>query len=44
MSLFSKANQKPNALASIAKYLTTDKRIILLNAFIMAQSNYCALI
>ena len=44
MSLFSKANQKPNALASLAKYLAIDKRIILLNAFITAQSNYCPLI
>ena len=42
--LCSKANQKLSALARIAKYLTTDKRKILLNSFITAQFNYCSLI
>ena len=37
----SKPNQKLSALARIAKYLTIDKRKILLNSFITAQFNYC---
>ena len=41
--LCSKANQKVNALARIAKYLTTDLKIIL-NSFIMTQFNYCTFI
>ena len=44
ISLLSKANQKLSALARIAKYLTIDKRKILLNSFITAQFNYCPLI
>ena len=43
-SLCSKLNQKLSALARIAKYLTIDKRKILLNSFITAQFNYCPLI
>ena len=39
--LCSKPNQKLSALARIAKYLTIDKRKILLNLFITAQFNYC---
>ena len=42
--LCSKPNQKLSALARIAKYLTIDKRKILLNSFITAQFNYCPLI
>ena len=42
ISLCSKDNQNL-ALAKIAKCLTTDKRKILLNSFIMAQFNYCPL-
>ena len=41
ISLCSKTNQKLSALARIAKYLTIDKRKILLNSFITAQFNYC---
>ena len=43
-SLCSKANQKLSALARIAKYMTIDKRKILLNSFVTAQLNYCPLI
>ena len=43
-SLCSKANQKLSALARIAKYMTIDKRKILLNSFVTAQFNYCPLI
>ena len=43
-SLCSKANQKRSALARIAKYMTIDKRKILLNSFVTAQFNYCPLI
>ena len=43
-SLCSKANQKLGALARKAKYMTIDKRTILLNSFIMAQFSYCPLI
>ena len=44
ISLCSKANQKRSALARIAKFLTIDKRIILLSSFITAQFDYCHLI
>ena len=44
ISLCSKATQKLNALARIAKYLIIDKRKIILNLFITAQFNYCFLI
>ena len=44
ISLCSKANQKLSTLARIAKYLTIDKRKILLNSFNTAQFNYCLLI
>ena len=44
ISLYSKANQKLSILAKIAKYLTIDKRKILLISFITAQINYCLLI
>ena len=43
-SLCSKANQKRRALARITKYMTIDKRKILLNSFVTAQFNYCTLI
>ena len=43
ISLRSKANQKLSALARIAKYLTIDKRKILLNSFITVQFNCCLL-
>ena len=43
-SLCSKANQTLSALAGIAKYMTIDKRKILLNWFVTAQFNYCPLI
>ena len=42
--LCSKANHKRSALASIAKYMTIDKRKILLNLFVTAQFNYSPLI
>ena len=44
ISLCSRANQKLSALAIIAKFLTINKRNILLNSFIKAQFNYCPLI
>ena len=44
LSLCSKAYQKLCALARIAKYLTIDKRKILLNSFITAHFNDCPLI
>ena len=44
ISFGSKAIQKFSALAKIAKYLTIDKRKILLNSFIMAQFSYGLLI
>ena len=43
-SLCSKANRKLSAFARIAKYMTIDKRKILLNSFVTAQFNYCPLI
>ena len=44
ISLCSKTNQKISTFARIAKYLTIDKRKILLNLFVTAQLNYCALV
>ena len=44
ISLCSRANQQLSALARTAKYLSIDKRNILLNSFNTAQFNYCPLI
>ena len=43
-SLCSKANQKPSALARVAKYMIIDKRKIALNSSVTSQFNYCRLI
>ena len=42
--LCSKVNQKRSALARISKYMTVDKRKVLLNSLVTAQFNYSPLI
>ena len=42
--LCKKASQKPNALARISNYMTFDKRMIIMKAFIASQFSYCSLV
>ena len=38
------ANQKINALATVAPYMSISKACILMNAFLKLQFNYCSLV
>ena len=42
--LCKKGNQKLHALARCAKYMSTEKRRTLFNAFVVSQFNYCPLV
>ena len=42
--LCSKANQKLSALARVSKYMTLQKRRLLMGFYITCQSNYCPLV
>ena len=42
--LCKKGNQKLNALARCAKYMSTEKRRTLFKAFVVSQFNYCLLV
>ena len=44
LSLCKKANRKLHALSRVSKYMTFNKRRILMNFFIISQFNYCPLI
>ena len=43
-TLCAKANQKLSALARVVKYMSLDKRKLLMNSYISAQFNYCPLV
>ena len=43
LSLCNKANRKHHALSRISKYMTLNKRCILMKSFIISQFNYCPL-
>ena len=43
-SLCKKASQKLHALARISKFMDTDKRVMMMNTFVMSQFSYCPLI
>ena len=40
-SICSKVNQKLHALTKVSKYMSTQKRHILMKSFIISQFNYC---
>ena len=42
--LCSKANQKLSALAQVSKYMTLQKRHLLMSSYITSQFNYCPLV
>ena len=44
LSLCKKANRKPHALSRVSKYMTLNKRRILMKSFIILRFNYCPLI
>ena len=44
LSLCKKANRKLHALSRVSKYMTLNKRRILMKSFIISQFNYCSLI
>ena len=44
LSLCKKANRKRQALTRVSKYITLNKRRILMKSFIISQFNYCPLI
>ena len=44
LSLCKKANRKLHALSRVSKYMTLNKRRILMKSFIISQYNYCPLI
>ena len=44
LSLCKKANRKLHALSRVSKYMTLNKRRILMKSFIISQFNYCPLI
>ena len=44
LSLCQKANRKLHALSRVSKYMTKNKRCILMQSFIISQFNYCPLI
>ena len=44
LSLCKKANCKLHALSRASKYMTLNKRRILMKSFIISQSNYCPLL
>ena len=43
LSLYKKANRKLHALSRVSKYMTFNKRHILMKSFIISQFNYCPL-
>ena len=44
LSLCKKANRKLHALSRVSKYMTLNKRRILMKSFIISQFNYCPVI
>ena len=42
--LCSKANQKLSALARVSKYMTLQKRRLLMSSYVTSQFNYCPLV
>ena len=44
LSLCKKANRKLQALTRVSKYITLNKRRILMKSFLISQFNYCPLI
>ena len=44
LSLWKKENRKIHALSRVSKYMTLNKRHILMKSFIISQFNYCLLI
>ena len=42
--LCSKANQKLSALAQVSKYMTLEKRRLLMSSYVTFQFNYCPLV
>ena len=44
LSLCKKANRKLHALSWVSKYITLNKRFILMKSFVISQFNYCPLI
>ena len=43
-SICSKVNQKPHALTKVSKYMSLQKRRILMKSFIAPQFNYCLIV
>ena len=44
LTLCKKANRKLHALSWVSKYITLNKRFILIKSFVISQFNYCPLI